>query len=178
MISSAPPYPFHCANPAARVVATFAAIARTRMTGLPIANPALVVAVPVMRAHLGEWLGVLVTPWAISLVLLPGGGGEFRALGADETQTWKFASGEYDFIGNDEPGLGPYQSCSLFSPVLEFTDQTSAEATACAALEALDCPAAPATPGAFVDREHRPALDRRAFLRGAFLGGQPGQHSS
>ncbi|GHU10192.1 hypothetical protein AGMMS50225_13010 [Betaproteobacteria bacterium] len=161
MISSAPPFPHHRANPAALVVAAFAAIARTRMAGLPIVNPALEVAVPLMRAHLGEWLGVLVTPWAISLVLLPGGGGQFRALGADETQTWKFASGEYDFIGNDEPELGPYQSCSLFSPVLEFVDQASAEATARAALEALDRPADPTTPG------------RRAFLRGTFFGAQP-----
>jgi [NiFe] hydrogenase assembly HybE family chaperone len=169
MNSSPPSFHPHAENPAALVAATFATIARTRMAGLPIVNPALAVTVPLMRAHLGEWLGVLVTPWAISLVLLPGNGGRFRPLAIDETQTWKFASGEYDFIGNDEPGLGPYQSCSLFSPVLEFIDQESAEATARAALEALDCPATPD----FVDNhERRPALDRRAFLRGAFLGGQ------
>jgi [NiFe] hydrogenase assembly HybE family chaperone len=153
----------HLTNPATRLEAVFATIARERMAALPIVNPALAVAVPAMRDRDGEWLGVLLTPWAISLVILPGTGGRFRVLGADETQTWHFKSGDYAFMGNAEPELGPYQTCSLFSPVFEFADQAAAEATALAAFAAVDA----------VDATAPQAPSRRAFLRGGFLARQP-----
>lgn len=42
-----------------------------------------------------------------------------------------------EFIRGKEKAVGPYWMCSLFSPVLEFADQKSAETAAAAALEAL-----------------------------------------
>lgn len=170
------------ADPAAALHACFARIAATRMAGLPLCNPALTVAVPTMRAHDGEWLGVLVTPWAISLVLLPGAGGRFRAIQVGETQDWDFPSGSYAFQGSSEDGLGPYQSCSLASPVFEFASQDEAVAFARAALDALLQPAADALAAQAADEreaarlEGRPLpaapqpLSRRAFLRGALFG--------
>lgn len=163
--SAVPP---HAANPAAALHACFAAIAARRMAGLPLCNPALTVAVPAMQAWEGEWLGVLVTPWAISLVLLPGPGGRFREIGVGQSQAWDFPSGRYDFLGSREDGLGAYQSCSLASPVFEFAGQDEAVAFALAALAALLQPAAGT-------REALPAgpqtVSRRAFLRGALFGG-------
>lgn len=146
-------------NPAARVERAFAAIAATRMADLPLSNPALAVEACGFQAWNGLWLGVLVTPWAINLVLLPDGNPAFRRLGPDRRQSWLFPSGEYAFHGAEEEGLGAYQACSLFSPAFEFACQEEARR---AALEALfaprdDIPAPPA--GA------RP-LSRRAFLGG------------
>ncbi|QDF99372.1 hypothetical protein CJ010_23950 [Azoarcus sp. DD4] len=181
------PRPFAPALPPADRVAAlhdcFAAIAATRMAGLPLCNPALAVAVPAMQVWEGEWLGVLVTPWAISLVLLPGPGGRFREIGVGESQEWAFPSGTYEFLGNREEGLGAYQSCSLASPVFEFASQDEADAFARAALAALlEADAGRLAAQGREDREAarlegRPTpapapqpLSRRAFLRGALFG--------
>lgn len=135
----------------------FSRIAATHMAGLPLNNPALAVEACGFRLWNGLWLGVLVTPWAINLMLLPGGNPAFRRLGPDRRQAWAFPSGEYAFHGAEEEQLGPYQTCSLFSPAFEFAGQDAARAAAAAALAALLAP--PETQGA------RP-LSRRAFLRG------------
>lgn len=171
---------FHADNPAALLARVFRRIARERMAGLPICNPALQVAVVGMAAHAGDWLGGLVTPWALSLVILPGPGGCFRPLRIGESQDWCFASGVYAFLGHAEPELGHYQSCSLFSPVFQFADQGEAEAVAGAALAALQQTAdavaesgeraeAARLGGTAVGRE---PLSRRAFLRGGLFGGR------
>ncbi|TVT76643.1 MAG: [NiFe]-hydrogenase assembly chaperone HybE [Denitromonas halophila] len=144
-------------NPTAVVEAVFRRIHHERMAGLPICNPALSVAVLGFRPWQGDWVGVLVAPWAINVLMLPGGGA-FRALSVGQTQDWAFPSGDYTFMGSREPGLGAYQFCSLFSPVNHFADQAEAEAVADAALVGLLTAPPEATP---------PPVDRRAFLRTA-----------
>lgn len=151
-------------DPAAAVEAAFARIAATRMAGLPLNNPALAVEACGFRRWNGLWLGVLVTPWTVNLMLLPGGNPAFRRLGADQRQTWTFPSGDYDFLGAEEAGLGPYQSCSLFSPAFEFAGQDEARAAAAAALVALLAPPDDAAP------RPRP-ISRRAFLGGKSVPG-------
>ena len=144
------------------------------MADVPILNPNLRVDIVGWRAWQGDWLGVLVTPWSINLMLLPGQGGSFRALAVDERQGWSFPSGAYDFMGGNEEGLGAYQICSLFSPVLQFETHVDAVATAQAAMEALMCPE-PGEGVAAAQLEKARAegqsvserqMSRRAFLRG------------
>ncbi len=166
------------------LLACFTRIAATRMAGLPICHADLHVSVPVLQDHQGDWLGVLVTPWAMSLVLLPGSSGRFRPLAVGDSQDWAFPSGTYTFFGNSEAGLGPYQTCSLYSPMFEFADQAGADTVARAALIALLHPAdaanatgvtdaaapsatapAPVTPPA---GQGAAVPARRAFLRGRF----------
>ncbi|MBT0959781.1 [NiFe]-hydrogenase assembly chaperone HybE [Denitromonas iodatirespirans] len=147
----------HDTDPTMRVEAVFRRIHAERMAGLPICNPALRVAAIDFRRWQGDWVGALVLPWAINLLIVPGSGA-FRAVSVGQGQTWVFPSGAYDFMGSREAGLGAYQSCSLFSPVSEFASQADAEAVAQAAMAGL----LSAPP------EARPApLDRRAFLRTA-----------
>jgi [NiFe] hydrogenase assembly HybE family chaperone len=112
--------------------AAFRRIAATRMAGLPINHPQLAVEGVGFRIWQRKWLGVLVTPWAVNLVLLPGGDPEFEVLTTDKRQTWRFPSGEYDFMGGDEEECGAYQFCSLVSPVPEegVADQAAARALA------------------------------------------------
>jgi [NiFe] hydrogenase assembly HybE family chaperone len=55
----------------ARLAAAFERIHRERMAGLPILHPKLRVAAVGGRAWRGHWLGVLVTPWCMNLVLTP-----------------------------------------------------------------------------------------------------------
>lgn len=144
-------------GPARAVERVFGAIAATRMAGLPLNNPALAVEARGFRPWNGLWLGVLVTPWTMNLMLLPDGHPDFRRLGADQRQAWTFPSGDYEFHGAEEAGLGPYQCCPLLSPVFEFAGQEDAQAAADAALAALFAPPQAEAP--------RP-MSRRAFLRG------------
>lgn len=168
-----PPAPHH-GNPAPQVRAVFEHIWRTRMADVPILNPRLQVDIVGWRAWQGEWLGVLVTPWSINLMLLPGSGGRFRKLAMDERQNWSFPSGSYDFMGGDEEGLGPYQICSLFSPVLQFDSHEQAVAAARAAIDALmGAESGEAVVAARLDKARADVqpvaerrMSRRLFLRG------------
>jgi [NiFe] hydrogenase assembly HybE family chaperone len=149
----------------ARLEAAFGTIQRERMQGIPILNPALAVQAVGMREWQGQWLGALVTPWFISLVVLPGEG-PWRGAGDRESVWYAFPSGHFEFIAGSEPGIGEYHACSLFSPVLEFADHETARETARVALEVLfdrsllgEKPASGGRDGA--------GMSRRDFLRGA-----------
>jgi [NiFe] hydrogenase assembly HybE family chaperone len=148
-----------------RLEATFSAIQRERMQDVPILNQALAVQAVGMRAWQGHWLGVLVTPWFINLVVLPADG-PWRSTADRESVWYAFPSGRFEFIAGSEPGLGEYHACSLFSPVLEFVDHETARETARIALESLFDPSLlgekPAT-----RNPDGPGMSRRDFLRGA-----------
>lgn len=128
---------------AARIEACFRRIEAERMADVPILNRALGVRVVGVRSWRDDWLCVLLTPWFMSVVLL----GRYaaaddsrhsvplRPVGAKEIEA--FPSGRYEFIHAHEPDIGAYRTCSLFSPVFEFSNQETAVATAEAALVAL-----------------------------------------
>lgn len=116
----------------------FQRIERSAMVGVPILNPALSVKAVGLREWGDEWLAVLVTPWFMNLVLLPRAGAETppRATTGEKAHV-TFPAGRFEFIHAFEDELGPYRMCSLFSPMFEFADQESAEATAQAVLAEL-----------------------------------------
>jgi [NiFe] hydrogenase assembly HybE family chaperone len=166
-------------NPAPAVERIFNRIAATGMAGLPLNNAALRIEAVGFLPWNGVWVGVLVTPWAINLMLLPGDGNIFRTLLLDEKQTWRFPSGDYEFMGGRDEELGPYQFCSLFSPAFEFVAHEDARATAEAAIDELMSDAGIAIEDAAAVQERarlegRPLVEqpvsRRNFLRGSFLG--------
>lgn len=125
----------------------FARIAATRMADLPLNHPRLTVAASAFRPWQGHWLGALVTPWAINLVVLPATDDEDFRLATDRRRTWRFPFGDYDFMGGEEPECGPFHFCSLLSPIPagEIAGQDDARLWAEAALEQLlGQPAVPA----------------------------------
>lgn len=105
---------------AQKLESAFKEIARTRMKDVPIINPALRVETVGFREWEGRWIGVLVTPWTMNLVLLPGHNAPLNPLKLDEKKVWKFPSGEYEFLGLNEPSIGTCHICSLISPMNEF----------------------------------------------------------
>ena len=158
-------------SPAPLIERVFGRIAATRMIGLPVNNPALRVEACGFHLWQGLWLVVLVTPWAINLMLLPGGNPAFRRLGPDERQRWAFPCGDYEFLGGAEGELGAFQICSLFSPAFEFFSHDAARHAALAVIEVL----LTTYGGAARDAEQaglegRPLL-YRPLSRRAFLGG-------
>jgi [NiFe] hydrogenase assembly HybE family chaperone len=169
-------------NPAELLERVFAHIADTRMAGLPILNTALNVQAVGFREWQDNWVGVLVTPWTISLMLMPGEKGPLKTLGPEEKVTREFPSGKYEFMGLNEPTLGSCQTCSLISPVFDISSQEDAVRVANEVMEAL-----------FVAEQSEEKLEaerkrmqemarlngepmkdegvsRRDFLRGNFLG--------
>jgi [NiFe] hydrogenase assembly HybE family chaperone len=172
------------------LVAAFRRIEQTRMQGLPFLNPALrIEAVGFIPWESGA-LGVLITPWFMNLVLLPGTA-DWRHLRVGSKVKHRFPSGCYEFTLGDEPGVGRYQSCSLFSPMHVFEDHAAAVATATEVMRGLqdeenregltlnDAEVRRAWQGApeetddpsLSDRLEQP-ISRRALLR---LNGEPGQ---
>ncbi len=119
----------------ARLEARFEEIARTRMEGVPILNPALGVEAlgfePLEEGG-GDRLGVLITPWFLNLVILPAGAHEGWATGHKLRR--RLPAGEVEFIVTLDEELGPLLMCSLFSPVFEFADRQAAHDTAASAL--------------------------------------------
>jgi [NiFe] hydrogenase assembly HybE family chaperone len=153
-------------DPAARLEAAFRAIAAGRMRGLPFVNPSLAVEAVGFAPWDAHWLGCLVTPWFMNLVLLPREAAAWHSVPAGDKVAYRFPAGVYEFIAGREEAIGEYQVCSLFSPMLEFADHESARLTAQAALGALfdaanddATHAPPAAPA-------RPPLSKRAFLGG------------
>ena len=165
---------------AAALERAFREIHATRMRGLPFVNGALdVEAVGFVRWH-EHWLGALVTPWFMNLVMLPGDPRHWTSLPVGESCSYAFPAGVFDFIAGFEPQVGEFQSCSLFSPMFEFEDQESARLTAQEALRALfdvgnaqqpdegSTPIA-ASPDPVALPVSAPPLSKRDFLRGDFL---------
>lgn len=159
-------------SPAERLRATFEAIHRERMAGLPILNPQLSVAVVEGRDWRDDRIDALVTPWCLNLIATPL---DPSALGPQPIGTVRiipFPAGRFEFLASEEPGIGPFAACSLFSPMGDFPDQETALATARAVLDTLfetegmnppdsrspDQPVAGA----------RGAISRRELLRGRF----------
>lgn len=169
-------------DPSALLEATFARIHTTRMTGLPFVNPALRVEAVGFRRWEGMWLGVLITPWFMNLMLVPddASGDSWPRVRYGESLAYRLPAGVFEFIRAQEPLLGDYQSCSLFSPMAAFADQAGARATAHAALTALfdeatragvEGPGTSMTgPAAAPAASVAPPPTRRDFLRGRLRG--------
>lgn len=164
-----------------KLESVFADIAATRMAGLPICNTALHVEAVGGRAWNGRYVAVLVTPWTISLVMLPGESG-LEALATDVKQAWEFPSGRYEFMGLSESALGTCHICPLVSPTLHIASQEDAVSIAAEVMTRLF--AGEAT-GRMQDEQRKEMaeaarfngekildkpLSRRDFLRGAFGG--------
>ncbi|ACB94799.1 [NiFe]-hydrogenase assembly chaperone HybE [Beijerinckia indica] len=181
----------------ARMEALFREIHAGQMRGLPFLNDALGIKAVGFRAHEGQMLGVLITPWFMNLVLAPGPHEDWSVLTSGGKELIAFPSGVYEFTfvnrqgpsgkgssgngqtGNSKAGLEltPYKACSLFSPMSDFTTMPQAIETAEAVLTALFdaslCPprkeASEPEPVAKEEKEpFRP--DRRSLLFGPRAG--------
>ncbi len=155
----------HTDNPTETVEEAFFRIENTQMAGVPILNPAISVAAIDFQRWQGHWLGILVTPWCMSILLVPGSAENWLATGENKRRFIRFPAGDFAFLGGAEVELGDYQSCSLFSPMGKFTTQSDAVMTARASLIGLlTPPKAAQSPSKAVKAADEPVLARRRFL--------------
>jgi len=119
---------------AAAFEAVFRDIEKTRMADVPILNSALEVACVGFQRVGDMVVGILVTPWFINIVAAGDDAVTTRGAAVLQTVEHVFPSGTYPFLVCEEEALGRFAMCSLFSPVLEIEDQTTALAIAEASL--------------------------------------------
>jgi [NiFe] hydrogenase assembly HybE family chaperone len=171
-------------DPSPRLEAAFRTI-EARMRDLPFINPRIRIEAVGFAPWKGYWLGVMVTPWSMNLVLVARDPRAWRSLGPGEKRRYVFPAGNYDFVSARDPVIGEYFMCSLFSPVLDFADHETAVATARVARAALldathaevpegaHAPAGSEEPGPLAELAanlHVP-LSRRDLFHGRFRGG-------
>jgi [NiFe] hydrogenase assembly HybE family chaperone len=155
-------------SPAAALEQSYRQVQAQQMQGLPMLNPVLHVEAVGFRHWDAHWLGMLVTPWFMNLVLLPRIVTSWQPLAERAKRPYRFPAGVYEFIGARHAALGDYQACSLFSPMFDFANQEGARDTALAVLGALfERPAATLTSPAAAPAIAAPrALSKREWLFG------------
>jgi len=147
---------------AAQMETHFRKIGDTSMRDLPICNPRLQVEAVGFDSFGPHQLGVMITPWFINLVLLPGDD-EWDDCEQGQRCDIELPAGDYEFTVGHDDALGTSLSAVLFRSVSAFPDQATARDTAEEVLRLVRQPAeapAPATPAG------KRKLSRRALLRG------------
>jgi len=153
---------------AGRLADVFSRYQETRMRGLACINPRLSVEVVAARLVGTDWMGILVTPWCMNLVLVPGQESSRRPGPVGSKQLIQLPNGAVELIAAEDPLLGPFAACSLFSPMDDFPDQQTARMTAEAVMAGLFTPVAGPVPDRFALRG---GVSRRDLLRGMVRGG-------
>ena len=133
-----------------------------RMCGLPLLNHALSVQVAGFNPINEEWVGILITPWFMNLLLMPRLDCAWAGLNMGAKFEKSFPYGVFEFTMAVEEHLGAYAQCSLFSPMFQFATQADALATAQSALDVL----------LVGERPPDLNLSRRNFLRGELGAGR------
>ncbi|GAB4165613.1 MAG: hypothetical protein Fur0039_01770 [Rhodocyclaceae bacterium] len=162
----------HASDPGPLLEAAFARIERERMAGVPMLNRALRVEALAFSRWQGQWLGILVAPWFMNLVLVPGAGGGWRSVPQGHRIFHRLPAGDFAFLGGCEPEVGEFQSCALLSNMDRFPDQESARAVARAAVALVRAAAARPAGEAESAQAAKPAeavraeaTSKREFLR-------------
>ncbi len=124
------------------------------MQDLPIVNPRIRVEAIGFQDFNDHKLGILLTPWFMNLVLLPGSDAWSDSAQGDSSAV-DFPSGPIDFTTSRDDVLGTYLTAVLFRSVSDLPDQETARTVAEQVMEELFRP----------PPEHR-SLSRRDLLTG------------
>ena len=122
---------------ATRVANVFERIHREQMAGLPLLNKALNVTTLGFQEFEGRILGMLITPWMMSLLMFPSPQDDWQAQALGSKHSITFPNGNYRFLINVIDELGVCQMHSLYSPMHRFGTQESVIAEASAFMDKL-----------------------------------------
>ena len=106
------------------------------MRGLPILNPRMAVEVVAVRDFGEHRICVLITPWFMNLVLLPGKD-EWSGVDQGESISIEFPREALDFMVSHDDAIGTFLSAVLFRTVTDFPDQDTAREVARQVMEDL-----------------------------------------
>lgn len=113
-----PAQEFSCfaTNPAPLLVAQYERIAREEMLGLPFYHPAMPI-VAECTLFEGQWLGCVLTPWMLSVVVLPGPDQLWPVRSSSDRLALQLPCGNLTFMVGELPETGQLLACSLMSPI-------------------------------------------------------------
>lgn len=120
---------FFAARPVAEIMHAFRRIEQNQMQDLPVCNNQLTTEIAGLRRFEQYWVGALITPWTLQLILLPATA-EAESLQEGDYRTFQFPQGPVMFMASGNPDLGVYLACSLVSPLHDFSSQEKIRDTA------------------------------------------------
>jgi len=103
-------------NPAPLLAAQYERIAREEMQALPFYHPDMPIVVECVLFE-GQWLGCVLTPWMLSLVVLPGPDQLWPVRSSSERLALQLPCGNLTFMVGELPETGQLLACSLMSPI-------------------------------------------------------------
>ncbi|CNI73824.1 hydrogenase-2 assembly chaperone [Yersinia mollaretii] len=107
----------HEQNPAALLEQVFGQIADDEMRGLPFYRDPIPLRACGFQLFEQQWIGVLLTPWMLSLVVLPGPQQSWPRRAVGERLMLELPCGTVGFTVSEVAGCGQYLSRSLMSPL-------------------------------------------------------------
>ncbi len=145
------------------LIERFCEIADTQMRDLPLYNERLEVEAVGFEPFGEGWIGVLITPWFMNLILLPRDIVPMDMNAMGKPQPERLPAGETPFIWGGDEVTGMFRALSLHSPMDVFVVQAQARAEAQQQLAKWLAP--PAEEAQTQETPGRP-MSRRDLLRG------------
>ncbi|WP_324018572.1 hydrogenase-2 assembly chaperone [Aeromonas caviae] len=103
-------------NPSPLLVAQYERIAQQEMQALPFYHPAMPI-VAECTLFEGQWLGCVLTPWMLSVVVLPGPDLLWPVRSSSDRLALQLPCGNLTFMVGTLPETGQLLACSLMSPI-------------------------------------------------------------
>lgn len=104
-------------NPSALLETAFQAIADGEMQDLPFFQPQIPVRACGFQLFERQWVGTILTPWMLSLLVLPGPEQVWQPHAVGDKLALSLPYGSVRFIVGEIAGCGQYLACSLMSPL-------------------------------------------------------------
>lgn len=104
-------------SPAPQLEAAFQAIAESSMQHLPFFQPQIPVKACGFQLFEDQWIGCMLTPWMLSLLVLPGPDQVWQQRAVGEKLALSLPCGNIRFTVGDISGCGQYLAASLMSPL-------------------------------------------------------------
>ncbi|MBA2073832.1 hydrogenase-2 assembly chaperone [Aeromonas veronii] len=103
-------------DPAPLLVAQYERIAREEMQALPFYHATMPIVAECVLFE-GQWLGCVLTPWMLSVVLLPGPDQLWPVRSSSDRIALQLPCGNMTFMVGELPETGQLLACSLMSPL-------------------------------------------------------------
>lgn len=112
----------HLEDPGLRLEQAFHAIAESEMRGLPFFQAQIPIRACGFQLFEQQWVGVVLTPWMLSLLVLPGPQQRWERRKVGEKLALALPCGSVNFTVGEIAGCGQYLACSLMSPLEKGLD--------------------------------------------------------